>query len=413
MTDLMKLRAMLLLAITGCSAEPKHHRRPHRHHRAVDEDTEETARAPRDAAVDAPPPVAPKPEECDSLPDTIFEAACTEWKECEPFETLEQIDVDIAGSKLFVTEHRSPVRFVFDPDVTDRYRMAHDGVGCCYSHCTRLQVAPTATLQPKPNYITKQVFIPMPKGGTRFPSKRAPNCPAAVAFSGVDHPFGRERDEMCGYDFLERDPATVPPLGRAARVDGIPRYPDIAPDAAAQYWIDAARAEHASIAAFGNLSLQLLALGAPPGLLEATHAAALDEIRHARDAFAIASRLAGRTIEPGPFPEAARMSAQITLRALAVETFVDGCIAEACAALEASRAAREAEPSIAAVLEGVAADESRHAALAWSIVAWCCECDPAIVAVLRRRAAHEPPSGIRGEVLAIVDELLDAVAARA
>ena len=53
--------------------------------------------------------------------------------------------------------------------------------------------------------------------------------------------------------------------------------PDAARRAIAQHWTRAAQMEHASVAAFSRFSLQLLAVGAPPSLLEDAHRAALDE----------------------------------------------------------------------------------------------------------------------------------------
>jgi hypothetical protein len=46
--------------------------------------------------------------------------------------------------------------------------------------------------------------------------------------------------------------------------------------------------------------LHLAALGAPASLVELAHLAALDEIRHARRCFALASAYAGRVWTPGP-----------------------------------------------------------------------------------------------------------------
>ncbi len=185
-----------------------------------------------------------------------------------------------------------------------------------------------------------------------------------------------------------RGPGVV--VGRPARVGGAPRVAEVAsrgewsarvapappPDeatrrAAAEAWLHAARDEHASIAAFGALSLQLLALGAPPELLADCHAAALDEIRHARLCFELASRYAGRALGPAAFGDAPRVGGPTTREALARETFADGCVNETIAALEARRAAAHAEPALAAVLAGIADDEERHAELAWRIVAWC------------------------------------------
>jgi hypothetical protein len=61
----------------------------------------------------------------------------------------------------------------------------------------------------------------------------------------------------------------------------------------AEAWLVAAQTEHASIPAFAQLSLQLAALGASSDLVEATHRAALDEIRHARRCYALARAFGG------------------------------------------------------------------------------------------------------------------------
>jgi uncharacterized protein (TIGR02996 family) len=200
--------------------------------------------------------------------------------------------------------------------------------------------------------------------------------------------------------------------GRPARVDGVPRLAEVeinvvwcagshasgivdadpgARRAAAEAWAQAAREEHASIAAFSGLSLQLLALGAPPALLEACHAAALDEIRHAQRSFEIASSFAGRPLAPSPFAGAARVGGPTTPRELARDTLLDGCINEAAAAREARSAARAAAPWLAPILAGVAADEERHAQLAWDIVAWCARvAGPELLDELARALATVP-----------------------
>ena len=56
----------------------------------------------------------------------------------------------------------------------------------------------------------------------------------------------------------------------------------------AEEWIENARSEHASVPAFSRLSLTLMSLGAPARLVEGAHRAALEEIEHARLAFALA-----------------------------------------------------------------------------------------------------------------------------
>jgi hypothetical protein len=130
--------------------------------------------------------------------------------------------------------------------------------------------------------------------------------------------------------------------------------------------------EHASIAAFARFVLQLLALGAPPGLVEGAQRAMEDETRHARLAFGLASAYAGADIGPGRFAVHGSLEA-MDLRSIVATTFAEGCIGETVAALEATEALehmRDRDPAVAAVLATIAADEARHAELAWRSVAW-------------------------------------------
>ena len=59
------------------------------------------------------------------------------------------------------------------------------------------------------------------------------------------------------------------------------------------------------------------------------------------------------------------------LARLAADTFAEGCVGETIAALVAHRAAsRCTDPEVRRCLEVIADDEARHAALAWSTIAW-------------------------------------------
>jgi|GEM_PF-3076128 len=153
-------------------------------------------------------------------------------------------------------------------------------------------------------------------------------------------------------------------------------------DVIAGYWLLAARMEHASVPAFSRLSLQLAALGAPARLLRATHIAALDEIRHAETCFDIARALSGEAYDAGPIAELAdesrttNASPRLSLSTLAVESLVDGCLAEGIAADIAAHGAEIAtEPAIRDALAMIARDEAAHAELAWTVIAWCLEVD--------------------------------------
>jgi hypothetical protein len=174
--------------------------------------------------------------------------------------------------------------------------------------------------------------------------------------------------------------------------------------AAGRRWLAMARHEHASIGAFSTIALQLLALGAPPELIEGAHRAALDEVGHARAALGIARALLGESVDLGPLRSPT--SARATLRTVAIEALLDGCIGEGSAAARAHVAAARAREPVAAVLRTVAADETLHAALAWSTVRWALQCDPALAEELHRaldctRASLGAPHDDRAEFAAL------------
>jgi hypothetical protein len=139
----------------------------------------------------------------------------------------------------------------------------------------------------------------------------------------------------------------------------------------AEAWTTDALHEHASIASFARFSLDLLAAGAPADLLDLAHRAALDEVRHARLCFALASAYAGRELAPGPLPLHGAVPVDGSLAALAAATFAEGCVGETVAAVVAAeQLARATDPAVRAALAEIAADEARHAALAWRTVSW-------------------------------------------
>jgi hypothetical protein len=138
----------------------------------------------------------------------------------------------------------------------------------------------------------------------------------------------------------------------------------------AEHWTRMALMEHASVAAFARFVLQLLSVGAPPGLIERATAAMADETRHAQIAFSFAAAYSGVPVGPGPLSASGAL-AESTPPAILAAAIREGCIGETVAAMEAAEAARAAqEPSVRKALEQIAADELRHAALAWSYVRW-------------------------------------------
>lgn len=133
-------------------------------------------------------------------------------------------------------------------------------------------------------------------------------------------------------------------------------------------WTHVAALEHASIASFAMLSLELMALGAPADLLRRVHLAALDEISHAEYAFAMASP-AGARLGPSALGIPSRPSP--SLQSVAVESLRDGCFGETVAALSLQRRAQQCpDEDRSKILARMAEDELRHAELAFAIVAW-------------------------------------------
>ncbi|MFO0591849.1 MAG: ferritin-like domain-containing protein [Polyangiaceae bacterium] len=165
---------------------------------------------------------------------------------------------------------------------------------------------------------------------------------------------------------------------------------------AADHFAREAAFEHASIAAFSRASLGLLGAGAPADLLSDTHAAAADEIEHARLMYALASALRGAAEGPSKLDVARQAPLPATLADLAVETFVDAALGEAVAALALREAASIAEDRvIARLLSRIAEDEERHAALAWRTVAWALREGGAPVREALSRAAAEIEREVR------------------
>lgn len=141
----------------------------------------------------------------------------------------------------------------------------------------------------------------------------------------------------------------------------------------ARHWTQVGQFEHASVASFARFAMQLMQLGAPPGLLRDTARALADEIEHARLTFALASAYAGRSVGPGRLV-AGNTAAPTHLRDIVEGLIVEACVGETLAALEAREAALSAEdPGVAAVLEQIADDEWRHAELGWRALRWVLE----------------------------------------
>ena len=153
---------------------------------------------------------------------------------------------------------------------------------------------------------------------------------------------------------------------------------------AGQHWLHNALMEHASIAAFARFTLQLMHLGAPHDLVVRSQLAMLDETAHAEACFGLASRYLERPLEPGRLAMDAALDER-DLEAIVRLAFVEGCVGETVATLEAREALAGArDPEAREALARIAVDEQRHAELAWGFVRWALGQSPDVRALLER-----------------------------
>jgi hypothetical protein len=129
-----------------------------------------------------------------------------------------------------------------------------------------------------------------------------------------------------------------------------------------EYLARAAYLEQASVHAFDRLERELRAHRAPESLGETARRSAKDEVRHADAMRRLATFHGGK-------PESPRVgrSGIRSLERVARENVVEGCVRETYGALLATwQAAHATDAAIRRCFSRIAADETRHAALAWA-----------------------------------------------
>lgn len=168
--------------------------------------------------------------------------------------------------------------------------------------------------------------------------------------------------------------------------------------------------EHASVASFSRFSMQLLALGAPADLVRDTHAACIDEVRHAELCLTLASAYLGHDVEPSGLPFVSAVDIVADLAAVAAESALEGCVGETVAAVQAYESLlRTTDPAVREVLAVTVEDETRHAELAWRFLAWALDTGgPAVrERVIRAFAGFHPapptPDDLAGVDLALFE----------
>lgn len=141
----------------------------------------------------------------------------------------------------------------------------------------------------------------------------------------------------------------------------------------AALWHRSAIMEAESVPAFDVLAHDLARAGAPRGLVQRAVAAGDDEVLHAH----LAAAHAGRPPEVslgaslGSLESRIGLAGDQLLARLAVESWLDGCLGEGAAAARAERESERVDDSdVRRTQRIIAADEHRHAELAWDVLAW-------------------------------------------
>ena len=136
--------------------------------------------------------------------------------------------------------------------------------------------------------------------------------------------------------------------------------------------------------------------------------AALDEVRHAKTSFDIASKLTGKEVGPGPLPESKHVFGQ-DMTALALAVAKEGCVDETLSAFEAAAEADVINTVLANGADGtkysdidkdiliwignelhtIALEESNHAALAWRTIKWVCSVDADACSIVKQHVLNE------------------------
>ena len=166
----------------------------------------------------------------------------------------------------------------------------------------------------------------------------------------------------CSYHYTYCAPS---PCGRVpAGLKDCP--PSRQPSPIAAWLADAARLEGAAVFAFRALEEELIAHHGPADLVARARSAQRDEARHQVAMTKLAARFGAqvRAIEVAPVQ--AR-----TLREIAIENAVEGCVRETYGAAVAVYQGEWADDrAVRRTMRSIALDEVEHASLGWAVDAW-------------------------------------------
>jgi hypothetical protein len=134
-----------------------------------------------------------------------------------------------------------------------------------------------------------------------------------------------------------------------------------------EYLAASAYLEAASVHAFSRLTRELVAHRAPSSLVHATRSARRDEVRHTR----LLGRQAKRFGVIARMPTAHRARDVRSLFMVARENAVEGCVRETLGAtMNLLQAEIAVDRELRTTMRSIAADECRHADLAWGVAEW-------------------------------------------
>jgi hypothetical protein len=219
------------------------------------------------------------------------------------------------------------------------------GMGC-QDFCVQLGNPRSSYYCTLPQDYTAAYYAAQPDGGEAEGGPDAgPTCPA----------WSSDVVITCGYQCLGR------------RTDGVAEAGGVPGAITGALLGERAYLEAVSVHAFSRLERELAAHGAPPSMLRAARRARRDEVRHT----AMMTRLARRY---GHTPRPCEPAPAWPLRdlfAIALENAVEGCVRETYGAVVGLVEARVSrDPDVRRAMRSIAADECRHAELAWEVAAW-------------------------------------------
>ncbi|QRK08132.1 ferritin-like domain-containing protein [Archangium violaceum] len=173
-------------------------------------------------------------------------------------------------------------------------------------------------------------------------------------------------------------------------------------DALGLHFARAAHLEAASINAFLRLREELALHGADVSLRDAALVSALEEVVHTD----VSTRLARRFGATPPRPEVETLPLR-SLREVALDNAVEGCVRETFGALVAHHQALHArDAEVREAMARIAEDETRHAELSWAIDRWAREQLPTAEREALREAQREAIAMLREEVASPLDAAL-------